>query len=169
MGNVAFVLDGSGDASHCPSMTTDDRRFAAIDLVDGFWLRVWNPSGDFDGVRHMVLPDVVLACGGQVVEGFDALVAWIEACKRPLGDVRLEPVETFPSVDATRVTSLWRARGFDRGLFGSKPTGAAVELTGIAVWSILWDGENPRIADGWIERGLWEAHERLRAPSSTAV
>lgn len=72
--------------------------------------------------------------------------------------------ETFANVDATRVTSRWRATGINGGVLGTKPDGRPISFTGIAIWEVRWTPEGPKLAHNWVERSAWELYQQLTAP-----
>jgi hypothetical protein len=145
-----------------------EKRQQAEQLVAEFWRRVWSPPPDLTAVDDLVVDDFVLTRAGSDLRGRDAFKAWIEAFQQKGKNIELEAFETFANVDATRVTSRWRATGINGGVLGTEADGRPISFTGIAIWEVRGTPEGPKLAHNWVERSAWELYQQLTGPQGKA-
>lgn len=62
--------------------------------------------------------------------------------------------------DGSQVASIWRLTGTNKGVFGTKPEGKPIEITGIAVWAVRDDG---MLLSNQVERNAFEAYLKSTA------
>ena len=123
------------------------------------WDEVWN-AHDLDAVDKFVTDDVILATGRQERTGKENLKNWIKAFFDKVNDLEVDAVETFQNEDGTRVTSRWVLMGTNNGLFGTRPNGEEIALSGIAVFAVDDDGKVERLS---VEQDSFEQYRRLLA------
>ena len=123
------------------------------------WDEVWNEH-DLDAVDKFVADDVVLATGRQEGTGKENLKNWIKGFFDKVNDLEVDVGETFQNQDGTRVTSRWVLMGTNNGLFGTRPNGEEIALSGIAVFAVGDDGKVERLS---VEQDSFEQYRRLLA------
>lgn len=123
------------------------------------WDEVWN-AHDLDAVDKFVADDVVLATGRQEGTGKENLKNWIKGFFDEVNDLEVDAGETFQNQDGTRVTSRWVLMGTNNGLFGTRPNGEEIALSGIAVFAVGDDGKVERLS---VEQDSFEQYRRLLA------
>jgi steroid delta-isomerase-like uncharacterized protein len=120
---------------------------------------VWN-AHDLDAVDKFVTDDVILATGRQEGTGKENLKNWIKGFFDKVNDLEVDAGETFQNQDGTRVTSRWVLMGTNNGLFGTRPNGEEIALSGIAVFAVDDDGKVERLS---VEQDSFEQYRRLLA------
>jgi steroid delta-isomerase-like uncharacterized protein len=105
-----------------------------------FWDEVWN-AHDLDAVDKFVADDVVLATARQESMGKENLKNWIKEFLDNVNDLEVDVGETFQNEDGTRVTSRWVLVGTNNGLFGTRPNGGEIAVSGIAVFAFDDNGK----------------------------
>ena len=133
---------------------------SAVALVEQFWQRVWNPPYDLKAIDELLVEDFVITNAGIDVSPRPAFKQWVASFQARIGDLRLEPIETFANAEGTRAVSRWVVTGTNQGVLGTPADGRPVRFTGIAVWEIR-DG---RLAHNWVERSAWELYQSLQPP-----
>ena len=123
------------------------------------WDEVWN-AHDLDAADKFVADDVVLATGRQEGTGKENLKNWIKGFFDKVNDLEVDAGETFQNQDGTRVTSRWVLMGTNNGLFGTRPNGEEIALSGIAVFAVDDDGRVERLS---VEQDSFEQYRRLLA------
>jgi steroid delta-isomerase-like uncharacterized protein len=123
------------------------------------WDEVWN-AHDLDAVDKFFADDVVLATGRQEGTGKENLKNWIKGFFDKVNDLEVDAGETFQNQDGTRVTSRWVLMGTNNGLFGTRPNGEEIALSGIAVFAVGDDGNVERLS---VEQDSFEQYRRLLA------
>jgi steroid delta-isomerase-like uncharacterized protein len=123
------------------------------------WDEVWN-AHDLDAVDKFVTDDVILATGRQEGTGKENLKNWIKGFFDKVNDLEVDAGETFQNQDGTRVTSRWVLMGTNNGLFGTRPNGEEIALSGIAVFAVDDDGKVERMS---VEQDSFEQYRRLLA------
>ena len=123
------------------------------------WDEVWN-AHDLDAVDKFVADDVVLETGRQEGSGKENLKNWIKGFFDKVNDLEVDAGETFQNQDGTRVTSRWVLMGTNNGLFGTRPNGEEIALSGIAVFAVGDDGKFERLS---VEQDSFESYLRLMA------
>jgi predicted ester cyclase len=126
-------------------------------LVLDFFGRVWGPDHDLDAIDELMTEDYVITSAGSVVRGRDAFKAWVGDFQARLADARTVSLDAFADGAGMRVVSRWICTGRNNGIFGLPADGRAVSFTGIAIWTVR-DG---RLAECWVERSAFEAHQAL--------
>ena len=124
-----------------------------------FFDEVWN-AHDLDAMDKLVTDDVVLATGRQECTGKENLKNWIKEFFDKVNDLEVDAGETFQNQDGTRVTSRWVLMGTNNGLFGTRPNGEEIALSGIAVFAVDDDGKVERLS---VEQDSFEQYRRLLA------
>ena len=107
-----------------------------------------------------VTDDVVLATGRQESIRKENLKNWIKGFFDKVNDLEVDAGETFQNQDGTRVTSRWVLMGTNNGLFGTRPNGEEIALSGIAVFAVGDDGKVERLS---VEQDSFEQYRRLLA------
>lgn len=74
-------------------------------------------------------------------------------------------VETFQNEKGDRVASRWRITGQNNELIGTDPDGAALEITGTAIWDV---GPDSLLRHNWGKRNTLEVYDALTQGSSRA-
>jgi steroid delta-isomerase-like uncharacterized protein len=131
----------------------------STEKVLGLWDEVWN-AHDLDAVDKFFADDVVLATGRQEGTGKENLKNWIKGFFDKVNDLEVDAGETFQNQDGTRVTSRWVLMGTNNGLFGTRPNGEEIALSGIAVFAVGDDGNVERLS---VEQDSFEQYRRLLA------
>ncbi len=129
----------------------------AVELVEQFWQRVWNPPYDLTAIDELLVEDFVISNAGIDVSPRPAFKQWVASFQARIGHLRLQPIETFANEQGTRVVSRWVVTGTNQGVLGTIADGQPVRFTGIAVWEIR-DG---KLAHNWVERSAWELYQSL--------
>jgi steroid delta-isomerase-like uncharacterized protein len=123
------------------------------------WDEVWN-AHYLEAVDKFVADDVVLATGRQERTGKENLKNWIKGFFDKVNDLEVDAGETFQNQDGTRVTSRWVLMGTNNGLFGTRPNGEEIALSGIAVFAVGDEGKFERLS---VEQDSFEQYRRLLA------
>jgi steroid delta-isomerase-like uncharacterized protein len=123
------------------------------------WDEVWN-AHDLDAVDKFFADGVVLATGRQEGTGKENLKNWIKGFFDKVNELEVDAGETFQNQDGTRVTSRWVLMGTNNGLFGTRPNGEEIALSGIAVFAVGDDGKFERLS---VEQDSFEQYRRLLA------
>ena len=124
-----------------------------------FFDEVWN-AHDLDAVDKFFADGVVLATGRQEGTGKENLKNWIKGFFDKVNELEVDAGETFQNQDGTRVTSRWVLMGTNNGLFGTRPNGEEIALSGIAVFAVGDDGKFERLS---VEQDSFEQYRRLLA------
>jgi predicted ester cyclase len=130
-------------------------------LVERFWDEVWvgrNP----DAIDRFVADDFVITTAGVDVTGPQDFKAWVAAFQSTISELHWETIETFSSIDGSRVASRFQVTGRNNGMFGLPADGKPVAFTGNAILVITPDG---KLARSSVERSAWELYGRLRGQS----
>ena len=122
-----------------------------------FFDEVWN-AHDLDAVDKFVRDDVVLATGRQESFGKENLKNWIKGFFDKVDDLEVDAGETFQNQDGTRVTSRWVLMGTNNGLFGTRPNGEDIALSGISVFAVGDGGKLERLS---VVQDSFEQYRRL--------
>ncbi|MGD9989494.1 ester cyclase [Pseudonocardia sp.] len=144
-----------------PAAAGHDARLAhptAVDIVHNFWAEVWQAPHNLDAIDELVADDFVIISGGTEIHGRTAFKEWVRAFHTAIGDIHLEPVDTFQNADGSRVASRWVLTGTNNGFAGTEPDGQPVRMTGTAVWHVLPDG---RLTHNYVERNALELLRQL--------
>ena len=123
------------------------------------WDEVWN-AHDLDAVDKFFADGVVLATGRQEGTGKENLKNWIKGFFDKVNELEVDAGETFQNLDGTRVTSRRVLMGTNNGLFGTRPNGEEIALSGIAVFAVGDDGKFERLS---VEQDSFEQYRRLLA------
>jgi hypothetical protein len=126
----------------------------SVGIVENFWREVWqqqNPAA----IDRLVDDDFVITSGGRDIVGKAAFKAWVADFLSKVDDFRFHVVETFQNADGSRVASRWRVTGRNKGLMGTDPNGAPIEMVGTAVWEVGPDG---LLRHNWVDRNAYEVH-----------
>lgn len=129
----------------------------AVRIVESFWADVWvacNP----DAIDRYVVDDFVITSAGAEIRSKNSFKQWVREFQAKIADLDFEVVESFQNADCSRVTSRWRARGRNNGVFGLPPDQRSFEVTGTAVWDVRADGQ---LLHNWVERSAWESYQSL--------
>src|SRR5262249_31571390 len=130
---------------------------SSVDIVHAFWERVWQ-QGDIEAVDDFVVEDFVIVNAGRRIESRAAFKQWARDFRTTISDFRFDVEESFQNEDGSRVASLWRITGRNNGVFGTKPDGEPIEITGTAIWDVSAEG---KLLRNRVERSAFEAYRRL--------
>lgn len=131
----------------------------SVDLVLRFWREVWSPPYNIGIIDELLSEEFTLVNAGSVLHGRPAFKQWVKTFGARIGDVRLEPLDTFSNADGTKVASTWTVTGTNNGMFGLPPDGAPLTFTGMSVWTI----QNGKLTGQRLERSAFELFQRLTA------
>jgi hypothetical protein len=131
---------------------------SGVEAVHNFWARVWQAPQDYDAIDDLVVEDFVLVSGGTRVESREAFKQWARGFGAVIDDFQFEVVESFENHDGSRVASMWRITGNNKGALGTVPDGAPIDMCGTAVWAVREDG---KLLWNRVERNAFEVHQRL--------
>jgi hypothetical protein len=129
----------------------------AVQIVESFWADVWvacNP----DAVDRYVVDDFVITSAGVDIRSRHSFKQWVREFQEKVSDLEFEVIESFQNAEGSRVTSRWRARGRNNGIFGLPSDQRSFEMTGTAVWAVRADG---KLLCNWVERSAWECYQSL--------
>ena len=133
---------------------------SGIDAVHNFWKQVWQPPQNYDAIDDLVVVDFVFISGGHRIDGREAFKKWVEDFSAAIGNLESEIVDSFENRDGSRVASTFRVTGTNNGVFGTKPDGSPIELTGIVISAVRDDG---MLLSNQVERNAFEVYKRLTA------
>ncbi|HTX95369.1 MAG TPA: nuclear transport factor 2 family protein [Mycobacterium sp.] len=129
----------------------------STEKVTRFWDEVWN-AHDLDAADQFLADNVVLAAGRQEFTGKENVKNWIKGFFEKVNELEVDDGETFQNQDGTRVTSRWVLLGTNNGLFGTRPNGEQIALSGIAVFAVGDEGKFERVS---VEQDSFEQYRRL--------
>jgi hypothetical protein len=127
----------------------------SVSIVNNFWREVWQQPQDPEAIDRLVHDDFVITTGGRDIVGKAAFKAWAKDFVSKVDDFQFHIVETFQNADGSRVASRWRVTGRNKGLMGTEPNGAPIEMVGTAVWEVGPDG---LLRHNWVDRNAFEVH-----------
>jgi hypothetical protein len=130
----------------------------SVEIVERFFREVWAAPQNPHVIDHMVAEDMVLTSGGNEIVSRAAFKEWVQAFYALVEDMDFEIVESFQNHDGSRVACRWRLTGRNRGLMGTEPNGAPIDMTGTAIWEV---GEDGLLRRNWVERSAWEVFGRI--------
>lgn len=130
----------------------------SVEIVERFFREVWAAPQNPHVIDHMVAEDMVLTSGGNEIISRAAFKDWVQAFYALVEDMDFEVIESFQSHDGRRVASRWRLTGRNRGLMGTEPNGAPIEMFGTAIWEV---GDDGLLHRNWVERNAWEVFGRI--------
>lgn len=131
----------------------------SVNLVLRFWREVWSPPYNIDAIDELLTEDFSAVNAGVPIQSRAAFKEWAGMFRSRIGDVRLEPLDTFANVDGSRVASRWHATGRNNGMFGLQPNGEPVAFTGISIWEV----RGGKLVSHWFERSALELFQKLTA------
>jgi hypothetical protein len=121
---------------------------------------VWQAPQNYDAIDELVAENFVLISGGKRIDGREAFKQWAKGFGRAIGNLGMEEVESFENDDGSRVASIGRITGSNNGVFGTKPDGKPIEITGLAVWAVREDG---MLLSSQVERNAFKVYQQLTA------
>ena len=133
---------------------------SGTDAVHNFWAQVWQSPQNYDAIDDLVVEDFVFISGGHRIEGREAFKKWVEDFSAAIGNLESEIVDSFENRDGSRVASTFRITGTNNGAFGTTPDGCPIEMTGIAISAVRYDG---MLLSNQVERNAFEAYKQLTA------
>ncbi|WP_117884811.1 ester cyclase [Aureibaculum luteum] len=126
-------------------------------LATRFWTEIWNAPFNLDALEELITDDYKLTADGKDIEGREIFKKWIIGMQTQIGDLKIVPQEMLVTDDGARVITRMIGTGYNKGMFGTKPDGAPVELHLISILEI----ENGKISRNWVERSSHELYLRL--------
>lgn len=131
---------------------------SSVEIVERFFKEVWAAPQNPDAIDHMVAEDVVITSGGNDIVSREAFKSWVRALYAVVEDMNFEILEIFQNQSGSRVACRWRLTGRNRGLMGTEPNGAPIDMVGTAIWEV---GEDGLLRHNWVERNAWEVFGRI--------